>query len=1045
MQIAAAQLIGIHGADADGSDLAAHLHRVAAEPVAAIRGILDIAVDVDAGFGAAAVIHIDPVNDAGHLVDAVDDARHLHQQANISVRHGVRTTDLLRCNRCGGTLNDINLSAVVLGEVQLNLTVIIGDAAMDADLLADLEIAGHGEDVDAAGLVLNVDAVEESCILVIAGGVGGHNTLQGELLLFSTLLGVGDGDHGIVIRTSDIDFFTGRHRLGFTVCRDLEHSLHLVAAIGRGRPVIGIRLASVGSNAVAGGHNRGLNAVHSDRIAVHSDSCVFLIGDRQGQSMRLVFYRFALVCDGGAYIEFGGVHLIHPDGSRYGGVLIALDHTDVVIGAGVRQLRVQLSGVGGDGIRGVQNRAVLTDNLNLPDGVISIGVRQGDRNLHLAVGEVIDDAAHRHVVQRVDDGQVLVLGGVHPALGHGFVEAFLGEIVSQDHRAAGIGVAPLPLVVILVVGGGHMPATAERHIIVLIAREVAVGADRALAVAYFQQGHHFVPLGGPAGEAVEGAEGSAGMVELGVRNTLGLVLRLHQQVVIIQHAGVVGLVVQFGIVSGDDAGRVESIDVAGAAGPGHLKAAQGDLVSGMRGVKGSDGALVVRPRFCAVIRHLAGIVEGFGRIGCRRLIKVVGVVGKGHEIHLFIAAQAADIIQSLLQRTGTVGISGVRVKLAKVQIGLCLADVKCPGLFGGFSIRSHDADGDRVLTILHLIVLIGNLPAFHLGRDRLAVDLHGNSGSLSGVDISNRDLRRRAGGNAAHRRRRDRDDDRQVLDPVGLAALIGCAGFRRPLLAGGLDGNGQRRVAGQICRGNRHGAVFAAEYSRAGLFRCAVFKSDQRRGAQIRTQIIQCELHREVQAQIRGSLRCECDLGIDNIACTVSIRHGIEPEGEVLVGAALVGPAGEGAGEILHADPAALIGGLLVVHNVAALGFLQCPLAVVGEVVLQEQRFSIAVTVVFVRGQILTVVRKGVIGGAVLLIGLNREDQAAIPGIHRLAAVLAVHQCRSDHAHVSGGIVAALGADDSLGIVIVDHILAVCGQGAGLGAGANVAVGVRNA
>ena len=96
MQVVAARLIGIHGADADGSDLAAHLHRVAAEPVAAIRGILDIAVNVDAGFGAAAVIHIDPVNDAGHLVDAVDDAGHLHQQADISIRHGVRTTDLLR-------------------------------------------------------------------------------------------------------------------------------------------------------------------------------------------------------------------------------------------------------------------------------------------------------------------------------------------------------------------------------------------------------------------------------------------------------------------------------------------------------------------------------------------------------------------------------------------------------------------------------------------------------------------------------------------------------------------------------------------------------------------------------------------------------------------------------------------------------------------------------------------------------------------------------------------------------------------------------------
>ena len=252
-------------------------------------------------------------------------------------------------------------------------------------------------------------------------------------------------------------------------------------------------------------------------------------------------------------------------------------------------------------------------------------------------------------------------------------------------------------------------------------------------------------------------------------------------------------------------------------------------------------------------------------------------------------------------------------------------------------------------------------------------------------------------------------------------------------------------MAGQVCRGNRHGAVLAAGHSRVGLPLRAALKSSQRCGAQICTQIVQCELHREVQAQVRGPLRCECDLGIDNIACTVSILHGIEPEGEVLVGAALVGPAGEGAGEILHADPAAFIGSLLVVHDVAALGFLQCPLAVVGEVLLQEQRLGVAVAVVFIRGQILAVVRKGVIGGAALLIGLDREDQSAIPGVHRLAAVLAVHQCRGDHAHVSGGIIAALGADDSLGVVIVDHIRAIRGQVTGLRAGANVAAGVRNA
>ena len=42
------------------------------------------------------------------------------------------------------------------------------------------------------------------------------------------------------------------------------------------------------------------------------------------------------------------------------------------------------------------------------------------------------------------------------------------------------------------------------------------------------------------------------------------------------HAGVVRLLVQRGVVARDDAGAVEGVDMAGTAGPRHLKARDGD-------------------------------------------------------------------------------------------------------------------------------------------------------------------------------------------------------------------------------------------------------------------------------------------------------------------------------------------------------------------------------------------------------------------------------------------------------------------------------------
>ena len=96
----------------------------------------------------------------------------------------------------GGALADL----LDLGHGQLPLALIGAGGAGHADAVADLEVAGHGEAVDAAGLILHVDAVEERGALVIAGGVGGDDALDGVLhALVRLLVHLGNGGdlHGV--------------------------------------------------------------------------------------------------------------------------------------------------------------------------------------------------------------------------------------------------------------------------------------------------------------------------------------------------------------------------------------------------------------------------------------------------------------------------------------------------------------------------------------------------------------------------------------------------------------------------------------------------------------------------------------------------------------------------------------------------------------------------------------------------------------------------------------------------------------------------------
>ena len=159
-----------------------------------ILGGGDVAVDEDAGDIAVLVADHDGLNKAVFKLEALDEAAEGDETAENGAVVHLRGGDLRRDD--GLALADLRDG----GDLQLQLTLIEVGRAAHADAVADLEVPGDGEAVDAAGAVLNIDAVEEGGILVIAGGVRGDDALDRVLVAgLGLLLHLGDrGDlHGI--------------------------------------------------------------------------------------------------------------------------------------------------------------------------------------------------------------------------------------------------------------------------------------------------------------------------------------------------------------------------------------------------------------------------------------------------------------------------------------------------------------------------------------------------------------------------------------------------------------------------------------------------------------------------------------------------------------------------------------------------------------------------------------------------------------------------------------------------------------------------------
>ena len=135
----------------------------------------DVAVDEDTGLVACGILDHDGLDLALGLFDSGDGALDTNKHAEHGAVIDLRSRDIQRSRSLG--VRDL----FDLGHRDLALALIRGGRAGDADLIADLEAACNREGVDTGGVVLHIDAVEERGILVIAGGVGGHDALDGVL------------------------------------------------------------------------------------------------------------------------------------------------------------------------------------------------------------------------------------------------------------------------------------------------------------------------------------------------------------------------------------------------------------------------------------------------------------------------------------------------------------------------------------------------------------------------------------------------------------------------------------------------------------------------------------------------------------------------------------------------------------------------------------------------------------------------------------------------------------------------------------------------
>ena len=207
------------------------------------------------------------------------------------------------------------------------------------------------------------------------------------------------------------------------------------------------------------------------------------------------------------------LHLTDPDRSGHGDIAVGLRQAQIVVGIACAQIELHGGFPHRDGFGGSDDAAV-DQNVHLDRaGVGRVGKNrlQMDGILHVLARE---DRSHFIVVQRVVDAEIVVLRRVDAAVSHCVVDIVSRQTVGHNDAARRVGVAPMALVVVLIVGRRDVPAEVERSGVFLVGREIAGGADRSLAVAHLDDGNELVDDLVVIGVVLERAEGRAGVVEL---------------------------------------------------------------------------------------------------------------------------------------------------------------------------------------------------------------------------------------------------------------------------------------------------------------------------------------------------------------------------------------------------------------------------------------------------------------------------------------------------------------------------------------------------
>ena len=793
-----------------------------------------------------------------------------------------------------------------------------------------------------------------------------------------------------------------------------------------GRPLEGDVQGAAGSDGVAGLVDADGDAA-ADGVAQGLDGGVGALAVKEGGGQGQLLARNG---GGGAADQVGDAQLqalAHPHGGGDSQVAVFLSDADEVVavirGQGDGESAVlQLGGIA----PGVGHLAGVDYYFHLSDGIGGIGIVNADLDVQL-LGNRRDVGAHHLTVDGVAQLQVLILGGVHTHGADGLVDALLGKVIGEDNVAGIVGVAPLALVVILVVGGGQVPALIQGHDVLLIAGIVAAGADLAFAVTDLHHVHAAVDDGVPIAEILEVAEGGAGVVELA--DGVGA-LRLAQQGVVGLHACVVGLVVQGSVVAGDHAGGVEGVDMAGTAGPGHFEAAQGHHVAGVFVVELGDGVLVGLPAVVGIgILDQGGVIEGALHIGTIFGIEIVGVVGEGHELDVGAVGDVLDIVQRGGQSTGAVGILGVAVELAEVELIGGLAHGEEPAEFGSLAVGTGGSDLDVDAAVSHVGGGgVGDAAVLVCCSHSLAVHGHGDGGGVAGVGQSHGDSGLFVVPGLGGLGGLGIGEDGLIFDGDHSGAGDGCA---LGILAA--DGDGER-VARHEGRGDGDGvgAVLTLGDGESGAVQ---------RGGHV-------TLHAEGGVHGEGQLIVLSHIGrghgaevnggrVHNAVHSLgALRHGVEGEGVdgvvQLAGGAIHAIDLEAVTEILQPLAVALVFGGAALHLVAAhaagAGADQPIGVVTGGGAIES----------VVAGAVCAEVAVGVVAEAVVVaVFLHGEHHGAV-GADSLAIL------NGGGRLVDGGaaFVIVLRGQNSLGVLVVDDHLAAHGEGTGgggrLGVGAAV-------